>query len=160
VTFSTDKPRCKLDSHADTCAFGKHCHVIQTYSQSRLEFVSNVKLAHVAIAYDCPSTFTTYVLKFDHVLYIPTLQVNLLCVSRFGLRDSGVTVNDVPLIRLTPAERCRHSHSIIAPSNLNIPMLFDKLISYFECRKPTPAEVNNPDNFLHVSMTSSFDWEP
>ena len=45
--------RCELDSHADTCAFGKHCWVLATYSETlnvsgfdpSLGSIPNVKLA-------------------------------------------------------------------------------------------------------------------
>ena len=64
--------RCELDSHADTCAFGRR----STFSVStmadkisvsgfhpKMETISDVKIASVAVAYDCVSTLSTFVLS-------------------------------------------------------------------------------------------------
>ncbi len=40
------------------------------------------------------STINTYILVFDQCLYIPSLDVNLLCVDQ--MRDHGLKVNGVP----------------------------------------------------------------
>ncbi len=81
--------RCELDSHADTCVFGGHCRVLHTYSHtlnvtgfhSSMKTLKNVHVACVCVAYDCVSTMNTYILVFDQCLYIPSLDVNLLCVD-------------------------------------------------------------------------------
>ena len=39
-----------------------------------------------------------FILVFDQVLLVPSLQVNLLCVDQLG--DQGIVINDVPLQRL------------------------------------------------------------
>ena len=81
VTSGWD-PRVHLDSHADTCAFGKNCFVLHTYPQtvnvsgfhSSMNSLNNIKVACVAIAYDCLLTHETFILIFDQVLYIPSLR--------------------------------------------------------------------------------------
>ena len=165
VLSTFERPSCHLDTHADTCAFGKHCRVLHTYNETvsvsgfhpSMNSLSDVKIAKVAIAYDCAYTHQTYILVFDYVLYIPSLEVNLLCVDQ--LRDYGIIVNDTPLIRLPVEQRAPTSHSILAPqSDLHIPLLFEKPISFFHCRKPTYDECSTEDNF--VQMTSSVPWEP
>ena len=79
LSVSVNEPSCHLHTHADTCAFGKHCHVLHTYddtvdvfgfSQS-LKSIREVHIATVAVAYDCPLTHQVFVLIFDQVLYIP-----------------------------------------------------------------------------------------
>ena len=159
-------PRCELDSHADTCLFGRHCRVLHTYSHtlnvtgfhSSMKTLKNVHVACVCVAYDCVSTMSTYILVFDQCLYIPSLDVNLLCVDQ--LRDHGLKVNDVPLIRLSADERTNESHSIMCKeTGLHVPLEFDKPISYFKCRVPTPDEVESTHNTT-VYMTSSVMWEP
>jgi len=105
------EPRCELDSHADTCVFGRHCRVLHTHSHtltvtgfhSSMKTLKSVHAACVCVAYGCVSTMITYILVFDQCLYIPSLDVNLLCVDQ--MRDYGLKVNDVPLIRLSEDER-------------------------------------------------------
>jgi len=122
------------------------------------ETLKNAHVACVCVAYDCVSTMSTYILVFDQCLYIPSLDVNLLCVDQ--LRDHGLKVNDVPLIRLSADERTNESHSIMCKeTGLHVPLEFDKPISYFKCRVPTPDEVESTHNTT-VYMTSSVMWEP
>src|SRR6056300_177968 len=159
--------RADLDSHADPCAFGKHCYVLSTYSESvnvtgfhkSAPPLRCIRIACVAVAYDCHLTHETFILVFDQVLYIPDLETSLICPDQ--LRDNGVTVNDTPLLRLEPSERSNDSHSIIEMnSGLRIPLMFDKPISYFHVRKPTQAEATDDLNHNHVCMTSSVEWRP
>src|SRR5210317_1945322 len=107
VSVSLQVPTCHLDSHADTCAFGMHCFVLSTSEESSvnvsgfhssMKSLQDIRIARVAVAYDCPLTRDTYILVFDQVLYIPSLEMNLLCADQ--MREHGVVVNDVPLIRL------------------------------------------------------------
>jgi len=123
-----------------------------------METLKNVHIVCVSVAYDCVSTMSTYILVFDQCLYIPSLDVNLLCVDQ--MRDHGLKVNDVPLIRLSADERTNKSHSIMwNDTKLHIPLCFDKPISYFKCRVPTPDEIENDQNCT-VHMTSSVKWKP
>ena len=100
ISISSSTPSCHLDTHADTCAFGKHCRVLSTYSESvnvsgfhkSMDSLKNIKIARVAVAYECPLSFQTYILIFDQVLYIPSLDTNLLCVDQ--MREFGLIVND------------------------------------------------------------------
>ena len=159
--------RCELDSHADTCAFGKHCFVISTSSQKvsvsgfhpDLKSIANVRIATVAVAYDCIVTHTTYVLIFHQALFLPNMETNLLCPDQ--LREFGIVVNDVPLLRIRPHERTVYDHSIIDSSTrLHIPLRYNKPISYFNCRKPTKNEIDDNINHVHVQMTSELEWMP
>ena len=159
--------RCELDSHADTCAFGKHCFVISTSSQQvsvsgfhpDLKSISNVRIGTAAIAYDCVSTQTTYILFFHQVLLLPNMEVNLLCPDQ--LREFGIQVKDVPLLRIPAKNRTTLDHSIYDSSTLlHIPLKYNKPISYFECRKPTRQEIDDAINNVHVQMTSELEWCP
>ncbi len=76
--------RLELDSHADTCAFGKTCLVLGDTGRTvdvggfkESVGVKDVKIAHAAVAYDCPITFKTYLLIFHEVLYIPDMEDHL-----------------------------------------------------------------------------------
>ena len=103
----------------------------------------------------------TFVLHFDQVLFIPTMDHNLLCVDQ--MREHGVLVNDIPLVRLPPDQRSHESHSLVihgdSSGKVAIPLQFDKPISYFEIRKPTRDEVLG-DDCTHFYLTGSIPWEP
>jgi hypothetical protein len=114
-------------------------------------------VASVAIAYDDPLSLETFILVFDQVLLVPSLDTNLICVDQ--LRANNVTVNDIPLLRIAPIKRQATDHSIITDS-LHIPLLFDKPISYFESRIPTEQEISDDTNYKKFYMTSSIEWEP
>ena len=160
--------RCELDSHADTCAFGQRStFLISTLSDKisvsgfhpKMETILDVKIASVAVAYDCVSTLSTYILFFHNVLYIPSMEVNLLCPDQ--LREHGVKVNDIPLLRIPPQERTIEHHSIIEPqSGLHIPLEYNKPFSFFTVRKPTRNEVFDSINNMHVTLTSELEWNP
>ena len=77
-----------------------------------------------------------FILVFDQVLLVPSLQVNLLCVDQ--LRDQGIVINDVPLQRLRADDRNAASHCILeGTSGFWIPLDFHRPISSFRCCKPT-----------------------
>ena len=60
--------RCKLDLHADTCSFDVHCWVLATYLHTLsvsgfdplLGSIPTIKVAKIAVAYDCPCTLGTF----------------------------------------------------------------------------------------------------
>ena len=76
--------RLELDSHADTCAFGIGCLVV--FDTGKLVSVGGfdqtlgskqgAAIATIAVAYDCPITFQTYILFFHEALYIPTMETH------------------------------------------------------------------------------------
>jgi len=112
--------------------------VLATYSHTlsvsgfdpSLGSIPNIKIAKIAVAYDCPFTLDTFILLFDQVLLVPSLQVNLLCVGQ--LRDQGIVVNAVLLQRLCAADCNAASHCILeGTSGLRIPLDFHRPISSF-----------------------------
>ncbi len=68
--------RCELDTHADTCAFGGNSFIVSETSQAvsvagfhpDMKEIQNVRVVTAAVAYDCPITFTTFVLFFPQAL--------------------------------------------------------------------------------------------
>src|SRR5210317_587475 len=115
---SHDAPRVDLDSHADTCAFGIHCFVLHTYPQTvnvsgchtSMKTLDKISIACVAIAYDCLLTHQTFILIFDQVLYIPSLETSLICPDQ--LREQGIVINDIPLQQLHPSDQTPIQYSI------------------------------------------------
>ncbi len=115
--YEHEHARVELDSHADTCAFGKVCLVLaetgRTVDVGGFEdslSVMDVKIVHAAVAYDCPTTFKTYLLIYHEVLYIPKMDGHL--GNPCQMRDQGIVVNDVPLQQMPVEERVHTSHSI------------------------------------------------
>jgi len=159
--------RCELDSHADTCAFGRNSYIVSETSQKvsvagfhpDMKEINDVRIVTAAVAYDCPETYTTFILVFPQSLYFPKMQNNLLCPDQ--MREFGTIVNDIPLLRIEPRERRPEHHSIVdSASNLHIPLQYDKPISYFVCRKPTAIEINDTINYVHIQMTGDAPWTP
>lgn len=97
---------CELDTHADTCTFGRNVYVLSqdlsnqatvTGFLSRLGEVT-APIVNVAVAYDDADTYTTYVLIFNQVLYFEDLDHHLL--SPFQIRMNDVIIKDTPLLCL------------------------------------------------------------
>jgi Fe-S-cluster containining protein len=167
VTQPPGTTRCELDTHADTCAFGRNSYIVSKSSQKvsvagfhpDMKEVTNVEIVTAAVAYDCPDTFVTHILIFPQSLYFPQMDHNLLCPDQ--MREAGIIVNDIPLLRIEPKHRTTEHHSIIDHSyNLHIPLKYDKPISYFICRKPSIDEIHDTLNNIHVQMTSDAEWSP
>ena len=159
----------ELDSHADTSAFGKDCKVINDTGQTvtvegfhqASMALNEVKIATIAVAYDCPTTFRTYILFFFQCLYIPTLDFHL--VNPFQLRENGVIVNEIPLIHTDPANRHPESHSILVEDPLlQIPLSLRGTMSGFTTRIPSQEEIDDLHGTIchHVHMTAEAHWDP
>ena len=58
-----------------------------------MQEIQNVRVTKIAVAYDCHASFRTYILIFDQVLYIPSMNHNLLCVDQ--LRDNGIIASTI-----------------------------------------------------------------
>ena len=95
--------KCELDSHADTCCFTSDAYLLsQTYQSvevtgflDTLGSVREVRVASVAVAYDCPILMQTFILVFHESLLIPGLRNHLLCP--FQMRHNGIIVNECPM---------------------------------------------------------------
>jgi len=118
--------------------------------------VDDVPIATCVVAYDDPTTYTTYMLIFHEALYITDLEHNLLCPNQ--LRFNGLQVNSLP--RIFDADRLPRTHTIEipAPDALTIPLLLDGMTSYFPTRRPTMEEFNH--SVRRIDMTSSAEWNP
>lgn len=119
--------------------------------------MKQVPIVSAGVAYDCPNTYTTYLLIFHQVLYVDTIDSHLICPNQ--LRLNSVIVNECP-VQYTPLElRTNETHSIRI-GELLIPMSIRGVISYFNVRKPTYKEVEDPSYCTHVEMTCSARWDP
>jgi len=131
----------ELDSHADTCAFGKNCWLVNDTGQTvtvegfnqQSMALNDVKVAEVAVAYDCPTTFKTFTLFFPQSLYIPSMEVHLANI--FQMRNNGVIVNETPLLQLDPDKQTPDQHSILTKDPLmHIPLTLKGTMSGFTSR--------------------------
>ena len=109
------------------------------------------RLGTVAIAYDDPQTYTTFILIFHQSLIIPEMKNNLLCP--FQLRLNGIEVNETPLQFLKPSQRTNRSHLIVASEEFAIPLDLNGVSSGFFSRKPNNDEIDDPDQCPQIEMT-------
>jgi hypothetical protein len=156
----------------DTCCFGDNCFVLsidQSQSCQVSGFLSalgiiDTPIASVAIAYDDPISYTTYILVFHQVLLVKGLEHNLL--SPYQIRSHGMEVNNNPLSTLVQHSKLANlpltSHSIILPDYyLQIPLKLRGVMSHFESRVLTASEIHNPDRFPQVVLTGDSPvWDP
>ena len=123
--------------------------------------VEGIPIVTAAMAYDCPTTHHTYILIFHEALLIGGMKTHLLNPNQ--MRHQGIVVNDVPLQHLPLAERDLHCHSVICHEPpLNIPMSLRGIMSGFETRIPTAAELADREekDVTWVHLTSSETWDP
>ena len=161
--------RMELDSHADTCAIGDACLVLQDTGRTvtvegYMESAGSsneVPVVTAAVAYDCPTTFNTYILIFHEALRVYGMSTHL--INHFQLREQGIIVNDTPLQHLPDGDRLPESHSITSEDPpMHIPLSLQGTMSGFTVRVPTWEEINDLENpkLFHVHMTSSQPWDP
>jgi hypothetical protein len=103
VSSNSNTSTSGLDTHADMCCFGKNSYLLSTdlsqtatvsgFSAELGEIITPI--ASVAVAYDDPKSHTTYILIFNQVLYIDSLEHNL--IAPFQLQMNDIVVNDTPL---------------------------------------------------------------
>ena len=158
----------ELDSHADTCAFGNHCLVLNdTGAQVSVDgftaavgTVTKVQVVTAAIAYDDPNTLQTHILIFHQALYIPTMDRHLL--ATFQLRDHGVIVNETPLLHTDSGQWHVSTHTLHHPDcDVVLPLTLEGTMSGLDVRQLTWEEIDNIDgNVVHLHMTSSATWDP
>jgi hypothetical protein len=163
---SVQAVKVHLDSHADCCVFADSAKVLSsdicrtvnlTLFKSDLGVVQGIYVSTIAIAYDDPKSFATYIIIFHESLQVPGMAHHILCPNQ--LRDNDIWVQDIPLLYTPPEERDEFTHTISTPS-LVIPLLMDGVHSSFTCRTPTDHELANPSLFPQIIMTSDRIWEP
>ena len=161
----TDIIRTELDSHANMVVLGQHCRHEDPKAPSpgepgsRYAIVSAFSLDHkpmrvqvvdACIGYWCPVNESTYILHFNDVLYVLSMDHNL--ISPFVLREAGFLVNDVPRIRCQDVTK--DSHSIISDDgDLKIPLRLHGVFSYFPTFRPDDEHYHSGSFSEHYLMT-------
>ena len=93
-----------LDTHVNMCVFGKNFIVILIMGRivdlkafaTKVGGLNEVPIVDVIIAYDCPRSRRMFYLVPQNVLYVESMENNL--ISSFILREVGLRVNDIPKI--------------------------------------------------------------
>ena len=142
---SNGEGRTELDSHANMCVLGKHCLLLSDLSSTRNVRVDafaeeagglkSVPIVDAMIAYDCPRRNQVYLLILRNVLYIESMDDNL--ITPFILREAGIIVNDRAKIHCDPGTVTEEDHTIQdRETGLFITMQIRSTFSYFPTRMP------------------------
>ena len=160
--------RAELDTHADTCAFGDCSYVLlDTGKRVKVgdyrdqQTTSNVAVVYQAICIDDDRTMETTMQVYHQSLHVPGMQTHL--INQFQLQANGIGVNPTPLQFVPSDQRTPLSHSIYSEEHgMHIPLTLRGTMSGFTCRKPTFAEVSDPEGagVKVVHMTSDAPWDP
>jgi hypothetical protein len=126
----------ELDSHADTCLFGKDALLLYQTDESvevsgfhpSLQKLTNIPIALVAVAYNDPVTNGTWMLEFHQVLYFAT-------------------------------DKQRLSTHAITAGELIIPLKMVGIWLAFEFRTPTMDEWRESVNKIKVT-SPTVQWDP
>ena len=79
--------RTELDSHADTSVVGQHALILHDYERpvnvigydSKQGAARNMRTVSAAVAYDDPNTGNIVILALHQAIFIPHLEVKLVC---------------------------------------------------------------------------------
>jgi hypothetical protein len=152
-----------LDSHANMIVAGKHCFII-SYSGKYIDVnafadavggLSQVPIVDAAITYDCPYTHKSWLLILRNVLYVESMEKNL--IPPFILREGGIIVNEKPKIHCE--EPTEDDHTIQDPkTGLFIELKLDGCFSYFNSRKPTHDDLLEAE--VVVITPEGTSWNP
>ena len=153
--------RTELDSHANMGCAGKHAYIIADVGKyvevspfSPDYEPIRVPLVDAAIQYDDPYTGDTIILVLRNVLYVKSMEVNL--IPPFMMREAGIVVNDTPKIQTD--EPTANDHSIIFPeTEFRIPLFLHGVFSYFPTTKPKRATMAACENVYLLTPTR---WNP
>ncbi len=160
---TTDKHRSELDSHADTCCFGRHAAIVGHYDQTvrvtpfhpDLAGMSDIPIVNAAVAYDDPTTGRTKILQFNQVLHFSTMEHNLIC--NMQLRCNDIDIDECP--KFLSSHPTDTTHTISVPlAETRIPLFLHGTTQYFTTRTPTDRELVTCET---IDMTYEYpDWDP
>ena len=141
------------------CVLGKHCYLLteletaQTVSVAAFSEstrgLNNVPIVDAVLAYDCERTNQVYLLVLKNVLYIESMNDNL--IPPFILREAGLTVQKRAKIHCEEGTVTKEDHTIQeSKTGLFITMQLRSIFFYFFTRKPN---LEDPDDGVEVMMT-------
>ena len=146
------------------CVFGRNSYIFDGIEDKTctvepfdptIGTAKEVPIVDAAVSCQCPITLETYILVAKNVLYVPTMEHNL--IPPFILRESGVIVNDTAKIHLK--NPTSDDHALIFPdAGLRIPLSLKGTFSVFETWKPTRDEIRRCDRIMITP--DSYVWNP
>lgn len=157
----------ELDSHANMVVMGRNATVIAWTGETaevhafsdECDALERVPIVDAATAYDCPYTGKTFILVAMNVLYIKSMERNL--IPPFIMREAGIVVNDVPRIHCND-DLDNDSHCVICrKSGMRIPLQLRGIFSCFPTRALTQDEIDADDDLDMVFITpQTSTWNP
>ena len=138
--------RTELDSHDNMCVLGK-CIYILSQSGKNVDVgaftesasgLNQVPIVDTMLAYDCRRTNQVYLRALRNVLYIASMEDNL--IPLFILREAGIIVNE--RAKIHSEEPTEEDHTIqCRKTGLFITMQLFSIFSYFPTRKPDEEDI-------------------
>jgi hypothetical protein len=142
----------ELDSHANMAVAGGDCTIIArsghfanvTPFSADLPVMEQVEIGDVAMAYDDPYSYRTYLLVMRNALLIPSMDHNLL--PPFLVREASLFLDETPKFQST--ELSRNNHTIFdEETGMRIHLQLNGTFSYFPTRSLTLDEQLNWDDY-------------
>ena len=163
---SNGEGRTELDSHANMCVLGKHCLLLSELATARKVSVGafaeaaggleSVPIVDAMLVYDCPRRNQVYLLVLQNVLYIESMDDNL--ITPFILREAGITVNERAKIHCDPDTVTEEDHTIQDhDTGLFITMQIRSTFSYFPTKKIFDEDFE--DGVLVVITPEGASWD-
>ena len=155
----------QLDLHANMIVMGKHSYIISksgltanvnAFSQE-VGCMLEVPIVDTLMVYECPYTAKLYFLVARNVLYVESMDHNL--IPPFILREAGLEVNDRAKIHSYPTTKDDHSN-IDPKSDMHIRLQLDGIFSKFDTRAPTNSDLFDKDVTIVVITPEGPMWDP
>ena len=157
----------ELDTHAETCVFGRHAFIVERHDQvvnvsgydPTKGYVNNIGVVNATVTIDNVDTGESHVVIINQSVHVPTMEDNLLCPMQ--LRMHGTVMNDKPkfLLRdLTDDDHCFILQNETLDDLLRIPLTIKGVSSVFPSRKTTQMEYEKSDHFIATSNAPV--WDP
>ena len=151
----------ELNSHANMPVVGKYAYILaETGKKVDISLFTpdnqplTVPLVDAAVRYDQPYDGKPYILVLQNALYVPSMENSL--ITRFMLREMGVTMNDVPKIHKEDPTVDDHTITFME-MGFRIPLSLWGIFSYFPTSKPTHDDLINPTEVIILSPAT---WNP
>ena len=145
------------------CVLGKHSIIISESMKTvdvstfaaKVGQLNKVPIIDAMVVYDCKRTHQVFLLVARNVLYMESMEINLILL--FILRDKGLKVRDIPKIQC--GEPTVDDHTIQdAETGLFIPLSLDGIFSIFNTQEPTQDDILNGKVVIITPEGSS--WNP
>ena len=138
----------ELDSQANMCVLGKQCQVLSESGRSvdvgaftkSAGGLNQVPIVNAMLAYDCKRMNQVCLLVLMNVLYIKSMDDNL--IPPFILREASLIVNERAKIHYEPGTATEEDNTIQEKeTGLFITMNLRSIFSYFPTRNPDEKDI-------------------